>query len=159
MQSGQLARSLKRMSMQVVEDLKGSTDILILGLNSRGFHVAQKLAEHISAAIHAKVPCESLYVDQGLDDTCTPMVGRYSYILLVDDVLFSGTTMMRAIRLVLEVATPGKLRVAVVIDRGHRKYPVQPDFLGLRSPTKFREHVEVEFDDKNYPSSVVLTEL
>jgi len=159
MQSGQLTRSLKRMSMQVVEDLKGSTDILILGLNSRGFHVAQKLAEHISAAIHASVPCESLYVAQGLDVDCKSLLGRYSYILLVDDVLFSGTTMMQAIRLVLEAATPGKLRVAVVIDRGHRKYPVQPDFLGLRSPTKFREHVEVEFDNKNYPSCVVLTEL
>lgn len=159
MQSGQLARALKRMSMQVIEDLKGNTDLLVLGLNTRGYHVAQLIAKHISDSIHAEIRCVALEVNEEIKSTETwkQHLQHHSTVLLVDDVLFSGSTMMKAIRTVLDHGTPSRLRVAVVIDRGHRNYPVQPDFVGLISPTKFQEHVEVTFDENNVPESVVLT--
>lgn len=159
MQSGQLARALKRISMQVIEDLKGNEDLLVLGLNSRGYHVAQHIARHISASINSEIPCLPLEVNDAKisSDSWKEQLEHHSTILLVDDVLFSGSTMMKAIRTVLDYGNPSRLRVAVVIDRGHRNYPVQPDFVGLVSPTKFQEHVEVTFNDRNVPESVVLT--
>jgi len=159
MQSGQLARALKRISMQVIEDLKGNTDLLVLGLNSRGYHVAQLIAQHVSTSINVEILCLPLEVnvESGSSDEWKQQLQHHSAVLLVDDVLFSGSTMMKAIRTVLDHANPSRLRVAVVIDRGHRNYPVQPDFVGLVSPTKFQEHVEVTFDKKNVPESVVLT--
>lgn len=156
MQSGQLTRALKRMSMQIIEDLKGKTDVLILGLNERGYHVARVLCEHVSIAIESDIQCAPLNVHSG-DDTWVTLLEGHSVVILVDDVLFSGSTMMKAIRLVLDHARISKLRIAVVIDRGHRIYPVQPDFVGLISPTKFLEHVEVAFDANNEPMHVVLT--
>lgn len=159
MQSGQLARALKRISMQVIEDLKGNTDLLVLGLNTRGYHVAQQIARHISNSINAEINCVPLVVNDGDDssDSWKQHLPNHSAVLLVDDVLFSGSTMMKAIRTVLDNGSPARLRVAVVIDRGHRNYPVQPDFVGLVSPTKFQEHVEVTFDENNVPENVVLS--
>lgn len=159
MQSGQLARALKRISMQVIEDLKGNKELLVLGLNKRGYHVAQLIARHISDSIKTEIPCLPLEVN---DESATSEEWKHylkqnSAVLLVDDVLFSGSTMMKAVRTVLENGSPSILRVAVIIDRGHRNYPVQPDFVGLVSPTKFQEHVEVTFDENNVPENVVLT--
>ncbi len=159
MQSGQLARAIKRLSMQVIEDLKGNQDVLVLGLNSRGFHVAQIITHHVSASLNAAIPClpMEVNVEKPTSEEWKRQLGHHSAILLVDDVLFSGSTMMKAVRTVMDHSNPSKLRIAVVIDRGHRNYPVQPDFVGLVSPTKFQEHVEVLFDTNNHPESVVLT--
>jgi pyrimidine operon attenuation protein/uracil phosphoribosyltransferase len=159
MQSGQLARALKRVSMQVIEDLKGNKDLLVLGLNSRGYHVAKIISGHIAASLNAQIVCLPLEVidESSSTDEWKRQLAAHSAVLLVDDVLFSGSTMMKAVRMVLDHGNPSILRVAVVIDRGHRKYPVQPDFVGLVSPTKFLEHVEVAFNEHNIPENVVLT--
>lgn len=159
MQSAQLARALKRMSMQIIEDLKGDKDLLILGLNTRGYHVGKVLASHISTSIEATIPCLPLEVhpDATPTEDWKKELSHHSTVLLVDDVLFSGSTMMKAVRTVLDHGTPSRLRVAVIIDRGHRIYPVQPDFVGLVSPTKFQEHVEVTFNENDIPDNVILT--
>lgn len=159
MQSGQLARALKRISMQVIEDLKGNKELLVLGLNTRGYHVAQLIARYVSDSINADIPCLPLEVNDETtySDAWKQHLKQNSAVLLVDDVLFSGSTMMKAVRIVLDNASPSRLRIAVVIDRGHRNYPIQPDFVGLVSPTKFQEHVEVTFGENNIPESVVLT--
>ncbi len=160
MQSGQLGRALKRISMQVAEDLKGNKNVHIFGLNTRGYHTGVVIARFLSDAIGHPVSCLSLdaHSDTCLSDETASLVHKSAYILLVDDVLFSGSTMMKAIRKVLDAGEPQIIKVAVIIDRGHRKFPVQPDFTGLVSPTKFREHVEVEFDTNDRPVSVILTE-
>ena len=161
MQSGQLNRALKRLSMQIVEDLKGNDDILVLGLNTRGFATAQAFTALLESSLKVKINCFPLdaHNADGLSQQVSNKISSNTYVLLVDDVLFSGSTMMNAIRKVLDSNNPKILRVAVIIDRGHRKFPVQPDFVGLISPTKFKEHVEVEFDANGAPSKVVLTEL
>lgn len=160
MQSGQLGRALKRVSMQVAEDLKGNNNVHVLGLNSRGYHTGIVIASYLSDAIGHPVLCHPLdaHSDSSLSAEIASLIKDNAYILLVDDVLFSGSTMMKAIRKVLDAGEPQNMKVAVIIDRGHRKFPVQPDFTGLVSPTKFREHVEVEFDAEDRPASVILTE-
>ncbi len=159
MQSGQLARALKRISMQVIEDLKGSKELLVLGLNIRGYHVAQVIASHVSASLNTEILCLPLEVndESAIYDEWKQLLKPNSVVLLVDDVLFSGSTMMKAVRTVLDQGNPSRLRVAVIIDRGHRIYPIQPDFVGLVSPTKFQEHVEVTFDGENTPENVILS--
>lgn len=161
MQSGQLNRALKRLSMQIVEDLKGNKDVFVLGLNTRGYATAQAFTSLLEGSLKIKINCFPLdaHNSNPLSQQISNQIGPNTYVLLVDDVLFSGSTMMNAIRKVLDSNNPKILRVAVIIDRGHRKFPVQPDFVGLISPTKFKEHVEVEFDTDGAPSKVVLTEL
>jgi pyrimidine operon attenuation protein / uracil phosphoribosyltransferase len=147
MQSGQLNRALKRLSMQIVEDLKGNKDVFVLGLNTRGYATAQAFTSLLEGSLKIKINCFPLdaHNSDPLSQQISNQIGPNTYVLLVDDVLFSGSTKI--------------LRVAVIIDRGHRRFPVQPDFVGLISPTKFKEHVEVEFDTDGAPSKVVLTEL
>ena len=160
MQSGQLNRALKRLSMQIVEDLKGNNDILVLGLNTRGFATAQAFTSLLEGSLKIKINCFPLdaHNSDPLSKQVSDHISADTYVLLVDDVLFSGSTMMNAIRKVLDSNNPKILRVAVIIDRGHRRFPVQPDFVGLNSPTKFQEHIEVEFNAEGAPSKVVLTE-
>lgn len=150
------------MSMQISEDLKGETSVVILGINTRGFYVGAFLSQILADALRIPIPCHRVSVQNDTEPFGNDIIRdirEARYILLVDDVLFSGSTMLAAIRSVLDVAEPDKMRMAVVIDRGHRRYPVQPDFVGLISPTKFKEHVELQFDADNYPQSVMLTEL
>lgn len=160
MRSGQLNRALKRLSMQIVEDLKGTEDVLVIGLNTRGYATAKAFTSLLESALKMSIHCFQLDAHQSgsLNHQISEKISPNTYVLLVDDVLFSGSTMMNAIRKVLDSNEPKILRVAVIIDRGHRKFPIQPDFVGLISPTKFKEHVEVEFDANGAPSKVVLTE-
>lgn len=150
------------MSMQISEDLKNEKSVAILGIDSRGFHVAQSIAQLLDKALKVGVPCYPLSVKSGLEpisDEIIQQLKSTNYILLVDDVLFSGSTMIKALSSILNIIEPPTIRVAVVIDRGHRRFPIQPDFVGLVSPTKFKEHVELVFDGDNNPQSVILTEL
>ena len=161
MHSAHLQRSLNRMSMQISEDLKNEKSVAILGIDSRGFHVAQSISRILNKALKIEVPCFPLAVKSDQEPLSVDIAEKLQntrYILLVDDVLFSGSTMIKALRSILNVIQPPTIRVAVVIDRGHRKFPIQPDFVGLVSPTKFKEHVELVFDDQNIPQSVILTE-
>lgn len=162
MDSAHLQRSLNRMSMQISEDLKQEKSVAILGIDSRGYHVALAITNILNKALNSTIACYPIVVksgDQPLSGETIQELANIKYILLVDDVLFSGTTMVKALRSILNELQPPTIRVAVVVDRGHRKFPVQPDFVGLISPTKFKEHVELVFDDKNHPESVILTEL
>jgi pyrimidine operon attenuation protein/uracil phosphoribosyltransferase len=161
MHSAHLQRSLNRMAMQISEDLKNEKSVAILGINTRGFHVAQCISQLLNRALNVDVPCYPLAVksdQQSISEEIFQNLKNTKYILLVDDVLFSGSTMIKALRSILNIIEPPTIRVAVVIDRGHRRFPIQPDFVGLVSPTKFKEHVELVFDEENNPKSVILTE-
>jgi len=150
------------MSMQISEDLKQEKSVAILGIDSRGYHVALTISKILNKALNTPISCYPILVKSDhnpLSDQIIQQLQDIKYILLVDDVLFSGTTMVKALISIMNVIQPPTIRVAVVVDRGHRKFPIQPDFVGLVSPTKFREHVELVFDDQNNPQSVILTEL
>src|SRR5690554_7407576 len=100
MQSGQLNRALKRLSMQIVEDLKGNDDILVIGLNTRGYATAKAFTSLLEGALNNKIQCFQLDAHQSepLNKQISDKISPNTYVLLVDDVLFSGSTMMNAIR-------------------------------------------------------------
>lgn len=142
-------RAITRMAYQIQEDHAGNAPIVLYGHRIRGTWVAERLAAALKPI--STQPVRVVTVDD------QPIRAESStYAVMVDDVIFSGRTMMHAIRMVTSHQTPDILRCAVLVDRGHRALPIQPDFTGLVSPTKFDEHVEVVFEPDGRPDSVVL---
>jgi pyrimidine operon attenuation protein/uracil phosphoribosyltransferase len=149
MRKAHVERVVTRMAYQIQEDHAGTSPIVLYGHQERGTWVARRLAAAL-APLSAH-PVRVVTVDDRPIESDPD-----SYAVMVDDVMFSGRTLMRALRAVCSVRTPSVVRCAVLVDRGHRLLPIQPDFIGLVSPTKFDEHVEVEFDAAGNPESVVL---
>jgi pyrimidine operon attenuation protein/uracil phosphoribosyltransferase len=121
----------------------------VFGIHVRGYSLASTLVEQL-----APISSQPVSLHHIGDQPVAP--DPDSYVVLVDDVLFSGHTMFKALKLLTSSVMPKTLRVSVLVDRGHRLLPIHPDFTGLVSPTKFNEHVEVVFDAAGAPDSVVL---
>lgn len=160
MQSDRIERSLRRISMQILEDYRQDGKLVLAGLNTRGYFLAEYFRDILEK--HLGINLDLIRIDANspevqLSNEDAAKIDQSTYLLIIDDVLFSGTTMIRALQSVLNQTNPSRIRIAVLVDRGHRKYPVQPDFFGIESPTKLREHVEVRFSEStNLPQSVNL---
>jgi pyrimidine operon attenuation protein / uracil phosphoribosyltransferase len=151
-------RSVRRMAMQILEDHKSNQKIAVIGLNTRGFQLGTFIAKEITKTSKLEVDCFQYEVGKSNASDLLDHIQSIDYAILVDDVLFSGSTMMLAIRDLLNIFEPKALRIAVLVDRGHRRFPIQPDFTGIHSPTKFREHVEVHFSSEGIPTFVELSQ-
>ena len=161
METNRVDRAIQRIAMQIVEDCREIEFILVIGLNKRGVHFATALNKQLQALLPKNPILLTFDAKSSVNEFSLAdqdLLKSAQYILLVDDVLFSGSTMITALQSTLKHSNPDKLRVAVLVDRGHRKYPTHADFVGIVSPTKFREHVEVRFDSNNKPESVILLE-
>lgn len=156
-----IVRTITRIAYQIYEDTRGSDQLLILGIHGRGYHLAVMLADKLSEICQTKIkvypvcikehPTASAPIDQNLSD-----VARGSKVVIVDDVMYSGRTMFEAVRLITTSGRPEEIRLAALIDRGHRRYPVELRYPGLYSPTKLREHVHCRFTDEGKPDGVWL---
>ena len=158
MPAGHIRRTVRRMAMQIAEDFNSGEQVLLVGINTRGNHFARLLRE---ALLHTGIAETGLINLNVHDMELAGAVGAgelstASHFLLIDDVLFSGSTMMQALRFVLDHATPKVIKMAVLVDRGHRMFPIQPDYAGIVSPTKFNEHVRVSFQEDGTPAAVML---
>jgi pyrimidine operon attenuation protein / uracil phosphoribosyltransferase len=161
LQHERIERAIKRIAMQVLEDIRIHGPVVVVGLNQRGFSLSGIIAQRLSTRLGYSVPNIALNVKSeqtSFDSGQQEILLKAGYTLIVDDVLFSGSSMMRAIRTVMDTASPHLIRTAVLVDRGHRRYPIQPDFYGISSPTKLREHVQVQFDENGEAIAVVLLE-
>lgn len=158
MKQEHIFRSVRRMAIQILEDHRTNQKIAVIGLNTRGFQLGTFLAKEITKTGKLEVDCFQYVVGKSNASDLQTDIVSIDYAILVDDVLFSGSTMMTAIRDLLNVFDPKALRIATLVDRGHRRFPIQPDFTGMHSPTKFREHVEVHFTSDGIPAFVELTQ-
>lgn len=156
MDNERVKRALRRMCFEIIEQNREFSDLLIIGLNKRG----HKLAEMINQNL-LQLECETgglhnIDIHFDPDDQINKLPDTdNANIIIVDDVLFSGKTMLKALEYVLKAGEPSKIQVAVLVDRGHRNFPVEATFTGLHHPTKLREHVQVEIG-KNDESVEVL---
>lgn len=148
MDKGRIERSLKRIAHQITEDNQGERQFVIFGINERGYAVAHMLKGYLSALIESDVDCFQLMVSDGQGVEGNPPISD-KYLLLVDDVIFSGTTMFKALNLLAKEELPREIHTATLIDRGHRKFPVFAQFVGMDLPTKLDEHVTVEVKNLN----------
>lgn len=154
MDAQRIERSLKRIAHQIMEDNRAVKKPVIIGINERGYAVAVLLKQYLSKLSGNEVECYQLHVGQngGIEESLSL---SKKYVLLVDDVIFSGTTMFNALKMISENCSPDEVHTVTLIDRGHRQFPVFAQFVGIDLPTKLDEHVSVELK-QNIPSRVLL---
>lgn len=150
-----ITRALTRIAHEILERNKGSQDLVLLGIPSRGVPLAQRIADRMAAVEGHSVPVGSLDVTMYRDDlrlkparallhTEIPAMGiDDKVVVLVDDVLFSGRTIRSALDALNDIGRPRAVRLAVLVDRGHRELPIRADFVGKNLPTSLIERVQV----------------
>lgn len=146
----QIEHTIKRIAYQIYETFVEEEEIVIAGITSNGFVFAQKLAQSLQTISSLKVSlCEVQINKQNPELAVTTSLSKEAYsnkgLVLVDDVLNSGTTLIYAVRHFLDVPLT-KFKTAVLVNRNHKKYPVKADFKGISLSTSSLEHVQVVFD-------------
>jgi pyrimidine operon attenuation protein/uracil phosphoribosyltransferase len=149
-----LRRAHTRIAHEIVERNHGATDVVLIGLYTRGVAVANRLAEAIERFEGLAVPVGAIdvafYRDdiglrriQPLGPTEVPVDVTGRVVVLVDDVLFTGRTARAALEAITELGRPRAVQLAVLVDRGHRELPIRADYVGKNLPTKVAEDVRV----------------
>ncbi|MEV0271387.1 bifunctional pyr operon transcriptional regulator/uracil phosphoribosyltransferase PyrR [Hamadaea sp. NPDC050747] len=148
-------RVLDRIAHQILEKTQGASDVVLLGVATRGVPLAHRLAERINAFEQVKLPVGTLDITLYRDDLgrqSTRAVGRTelpsggidgSKVILVDDVLYSGRTVRAALDAISDLGRPAAVQLAVLVDRGHRQLPIRADYVGKNIPTSLAEQVKV----------------
>ena len=149
----EIEHKIKRIAYQIYETFVDEKVIIIAGISSNGFEFAKKIAAVFNEISTINVVLCEVFVNKQqphLPITTSVSADNYSNksIVLVDDVLNSGTTLIYAVKHFLEVPI-SKLKTAVLVDRNHKKYPVKVDFKGISLSTSLLEHVSVVFSDQN----------
>ncbi|NYF99550.1 bifunctional pyr operon transcriptional regulator/uracil phosphoribosyltransferase PyrR [Janibacter cremeus] len=153
--AGDISRALRRIAHEVVERNKGAGNVVLLGIPSRGVELARRLGALIAEIEGSEVPVGSLDVTMYRDDlrgrpTKTPHQTHFPssgvddrVVVLVDDVLYSGRTVRAALDALADYGRPRAVRLAVLVDRGHRELPIRADHVGKNLPTSHSERVTV----------------
>ena len=148
-------RTLRRLAYEIIEHNRGAGSLELFGIRRSGVPLAQVVADEIEGVEEELLEPYELDVTPFRDDrpdldppTGTPhdvdVTDRD--VILVDDVVFTGRTARAALDAVLQYGRPRSIQLVVLVDRGHREYPIQPDFTGRRLQTKHDEEVVVEAD-------------
>ncbi len=163
-----ITRALTRISHEILERNRGASDLVLLGIPSRGVPLAERIAERMASVEGVSVPVGSLDVTMYRDDlrlrparplmpTDIPAGGvDDKTVVLVDDVLYSGRTVRAALDALTEVGRPRAVQLAVLVDRGHRELPIRADFVGKNLPTSLAERVRVSLEALDGVDSVVI---
>ena len=149
-----VSRALTRIAHEIAERDARHGPIVIVGIHRRGVHLARRLAPQVSDLAGEAVALGTLDIAFYRDDVATrtsPVVHSTEVdvdisgktVVLVDDVLYTGRTTRAAIDAIFDLGRPGRVRLAVLIDRGHRELPLRPDFVGKNLPTSSDERVHV----------------
>ncbi|MDO5633632.1 MAG: bifunctional pyr operon transcriptional regulator/uracil phosphoribosyltransferase PyrR [Micrococcus sp.] len=168
-----IERAITRIAHEILESTKGAADVILLGVPRRGVPLAHRLAERlarIDADFDPVASTGELDVTLYRDDlrrstTRTPAPTRLpeagvdnKTVVLVDDVLYSGRTVRAALDAVADVGRPAAVRLAVLVDRGHRELPIRADFVGKNLPTSTAERVQVSLSEVDGEDAVTITD-
>ena len=168
LEASDIARALTRIAHEILERAKGADDLVLCGIPTRGVPLAHRLAAKIADVEGSTVPVGSLDVTMYRDDlrlkpartlmpTDIPPGGiDDKTVVLVDDVLFSGRTIRAALDAMNDVGRPKTVRLAVLVDRGHRELPIRADFVGKNLPTSQAEKVAVRLEEYDGEDSVTI---
>lgn len=164
------SRALFRISNEIIERNKGTEDIVLIGILTRGVPMARIIKDNIKSIEGADIPFGyidiTLYRDDLSEITDMPIANKTDIdfnikdkkVVLCDDVLFTGRTVRAAIEAVLSLGRPKSIQLAVLVDRGHRELPIRADFVGKSIPTSLSEVVSVKFLETDGESNVKLYE-
>lgn len=163
-----IRRTLNRLASEIVERTETLDNLVLLGIRTRGVPIAHTLADQIHRLEGIEVPTGALDITFYRDDldqigvrtpekTEIPFDLTGKTVVLVDDVIYSGRTVRAALNAVHDYGRPNVIRLAVLIDRGHRQVPVHPDFVGKQLPTASDEKVRVFVQTEDGRDGVVLS--
>lgn len=175
MSASDINRVLTRIAHEILEGNRGTEDLIVLGVPRRGVPLAHRLAEKLAeidqqfvaperigqlditlyrddlGRTGSRVPASTIIPPSGIDD---------AVVVLVDDVLYSGRTIRAALDALADIGRPRTVRLAVLVDRGHRQLPLRADYVGKNLPTASSEHVrvhlsEIDGDEEYYTTDQV----
>lgn len=167
----EIARALTRIAHEILERNKGGTDVILLGIPTRGLPLARRLAERLEAVepgLDAATLVGSLDVTMYRDDLShhpTRTIGETDIpgggldgkvVVLVDDVLYSGRTIRAALDAISDLGRPRAVQLAALVDRGHRELPIRADYVGKNLPTSTTERVRVLLQESDGRDAVLI---
>ena len=170
MDEAAVTRALVRISHEILERNKGTDNLVLLGIKTRGVPMAERIRENIRGIEGTEVPCGSLDITLYRDDLTElapdasvvssdfPCDIANKNVILLDDVLFTGRTVRAAIEAILDKGRPLTIQLAVLVDRGHRELPIRADYVGKNVPTSLKEMIEVSFLETDGETGVCLAE-
>lgn len=165
-----LNRTLIRITHEILEKNKGSENLVIIGIRTRGAYLAERLVKKIAEIDKRQIPLGILDITLYRDDLTAialqPIVHKTEIpfdisgkkVILVDDVLYTGRTIRAALDALIDFGRPQEIQLAILIDRGHRELPIRADFVGKNIPTSPQEIVEVKIKEVDGEDEVVITE-
>lgn len=159
-----LRRTLGRLAHEILESNGGSSNLVVIGILRRGWPLAKRLAWTMAQIedqpiSHGKLDIRGSRDDKTNDqpsETEIPFSLTDRNVVLVDEVIFTGRTARSALNELMKHGRPAKVQLVVLVDRGHRELPIQPDFLGRAVPTKLEDHIEVRLVDYSEEDIVIL---
>ncbi len=163
-----IERSILRMAHEILEKNKGTEDLVIVGIHTRGVILAKRLEAVIKDIAKVGVPLGFLDINLYRDDLTRvadqPVIHKTEInfdlnekvVVLVDDVLYTGRTVRASLDALIDFGRPKKIQLLVLIDRGHRELPIRADFVGKNIPTSLDEVVHVHFEETDKKEEVVV---
>ena len=171
MDAADIERALTRIAHEIIERNKGAAKLALVGVKTRGEHLAKRLAKKIQdfEKLAQPLPCGALDITLYRDDTAergakpagtTEILFAMEdvVIVLVDDVLFTGRTVRAAMTALLDYGRPARISLAVLVDRGLRELPIRADFVGKNVPSSSRETIKVMLKESDSAEQVVILE-
>jgi pyrimidine operon attenuation protein / uracil phosphoribosyltransferase len=163
----EMRRTIKRMAAEVVESCRNLSEVVLVGVHTRGVPLAKALGQQIAELEGVDLSVSTIDITFYRDDlqsnkVRTPVRSQIDVdingkvVVLVDDVIYKGRTARASLNALAEYGRPDRILLAVLVDRGHRQLPIQPDFVGKRLPTSHEEQVRVYFHDTDGRDTVEL---
>ena len=171
MEARDLDRALTRIAHEILERNKGIGDLVLIGIKSRGEVLAERLAAKIKDIEGKEVPSGALDITFYRDDagthkpekaptpTVLPFDVTNKKVVLVDDVLYTGRSARAAIDQIIDFGRPTFIQYAVLVDRGHREFPIHADYVGKNIPSSSREKVLVQVKENDGKDEVAIAEV
>ena len=168
MTADEIRRATIRLSHEIVEKQAGTEGLALIGIQRRGVPLAHRIAEAIREHEGTVVPVGALDITFYRDDlslvaqqpivkgTQIPFDLNGATVVLVDDVLYTGRTIRSAMDALIDFGRPQAIRLAVLVDRGHRELPIRPDYVGKNLPTARTERVQVQVVEVDELDQVLL---
>src|SRR6201982_1278852 len=170
MDADRIARTLTRIAHEIVERNKGVDDLALVGVRTRGVHIARRLARILKQITGDDIPTGALDITLYRDDLMRHAVGPQPVIrrteipfsidnkkiLLVDDVLYTGRTTRAALDALIDFGRPREIQLIVLVDRGHRELPIKADYVGKNVPTSLKQSVHVRLTETDGTDQVTV---
>ena len=172
MDADRMSRALTRIAHEILERNRGTDDLALVGIRTRGVPLAKRLAATLRQITGNDVKTGSLDITLYRDDLMRQPVGPQPVvrrteipfsiddrrILLVDDVLYTGRTIRAALDALIDFGRPRSIQLIVLVDRGHRELPIKADYVGKNFPTSSRQSVQVRLEEIDGADEVLINE-